>query len=102
MFARVTTVQGAPDRVEEGIRQFREQAVPLVQGQPGFAGAYLLVNSQSGKGLAVSLWESEAAMTGSAAAVEPVRERTTQAMGRQSPPTVETYEVAVSDFPVNQ
>ena len=95
MYARVTTFQGSPDRIEDGLRIFREQATPAVQGQPGFRGAYVLVDRQTGKGLTLSVWESQAAMTASDAAVRQVREQGIQASGVSSMPTAARYEVAV-------
>ena len=95
MFARVTTFQEAPDRIEDSIRIFREQAAPAVQGQPGFQGAYVLVDRQTGKGLTLCVWESEAAMTSSDAAVRQVREQGIQAAGVRSIPTAAHYKVAV-------
>jgi hypothetical protein len=31
MFARVSTIQGKPQQVEDGIRQYREQVMPAVK-----------------------------------------------------------------------
>jgi hypothetical protein len=42
MFARVSTIQGKPELVAEGIRNFREQIMPAVKKMAGFKGAYLL------------------------------------------------------------
>ena len=96
MFARVTTVLGQPDRLDEGIRVFREQITPLVQGQPGFQGAYLLVDRERGKALAISLWESEQAMQQTEEAIAQQRTQAAQQMGA-STPAVERYEVVLSE-----
>ena len=95
MFARVTTVQGGMEleSLEEALRMFHEQALPAVQGQPGFHGVYLLADYTRGKLLALSLWESEAAMRASDAVVAPAREQIAQASGALVAPTVELYEV---------
>ena len=97
MFARVTTVQGGMELewFEEALRTFHEQALPAVQGQPGFQGVYLLVDYARGKLLALTLWESEAAMQASAAVAAPAREQVAQAIGAPVAPTVELYEVVV-------
>ena len=96
MFARVTTVLGQADRLDEGIRTFREQTAPLVQGQPGFQGAYLLVDRQQGKALAISLWDSESAMQQSEQAIAPQRTQAVQQMGGGAP-TVERCGVAFTE-----
>ncbi len=92
MYARVTTVQGQADRLDGGIRAFREQTVPTVQGQAGFAGAYLLVDRQTGTALSITLWESEQAMQQTEAAIAQQRQHAAQQLGA-STPTVERYEV---------
>ena len=96
MFARVTTVQGQPDRLDEGVRTFQEQTLPLIQGQPGFQGAYLLADRQQGKALAISLWESQEAMQQTEQAVAQQRTQAAQQMGGPEP-TVERYEVAFTE-----
>jgi quinol monooxygenase YgiN len=95
MYARVTAVQGSPDRAEEGIQQFRDEVLPVVKAAGGCKGALLLVDRQSGKGLGISLWEDKEAMDASEDAVKGPRQATTQAMGQTGTPTVEGYEVAV-------
>jgi heme-degrading monooxygenase HmoA len=95
MFARVTTVEGGVEleSFEEALRMFHELALPAVQGHPGFQGVYQLADAPRGKLLALSLWESEAAMQASAAAVAPAREQVAQALGALVAPTVELYTV---------
>lgn len=93
MFARVSTYRGAPDRVENGIRQVEQTPI---QELPDFKGAYLLVNRESGKAMTITLWESQQAMQASAGAANPLRSAVGEAFGDTQPPTVETYEVALS------
>jgi heme-degrading monooxygenase HmoA len=59
MFARLTITQMKTDKVNEGIRLYRESVVPAVKTQKGFRGAYLLSNAESGKGISISIWDSE-------------------------------------------
>ena len=96
MYARVTTVQGQADRLEEGIRTFQEQTVPFLRGQAGFKNAYLLVDRQQAKALAISVWESEEAMQQTEEAIAQQRQQAAQQMGA-STPTVERYEVAFTE-----
>ncbi len=63
MYARVSTFEGMmPDHIDEAIRVAREQFIPAAQQSGGFEGMYILADRQSGKVLAVTLWESEQAM----------------------------------------
>ncbi len=63
MHARVVTVQIQPGKMDETIGLFRDSVVPAAKAQKGFKGAYLLTNRSTGKGIAVSLWETEADLT---------------------------------------
>ena len=92
MFARVTSMQGPPDQVDELARRFQEQAVPFARQLSGFKGVYWLANRQTGTVLGVALWESEEAMRASEAVVEQRRKETAQAMGATIE-SVEAYEV---------
>ena len=59
MFARVATTQSQPERLEEIMRRLRDQTVPVLQAQKGFRGCYGMVDRESGKAVAISLWETE-------------------------------------------
>ena len=65
MFARVGTWQGSPDELERWISRAREQVKPSVQQDPGLQAAYWLVDREGGKGLIVTMWDSEEAMRAS-------------------------------------
>ena len=94
MYARVTTFQAPPDRLEEGVRSFREEALPLLQGQPGFRTVYFLADRQQGRVLVIGLWESEEALRQSEQLVAERRTQAAQQAGAGTP-TVEQYEVLV-------
>ncbi len=62
MIARITSAQVPPERVDEFSRWWQD-AVGGLKGQvQGFQSAYLLVDTQSGRGQGVALWESREAM----------------------------------------
>ena len=65
MFASVSTYQGPPDQIDDGLRYAQENIVPSLQEVEGFEGVYLLVDRQSGKVLTITLWESEEALRAS-------------------------------------
>ena len=62
MFARVTRFDVRSERLREGQREIEEHVLPALEMQVGYSGGLLLANSQQGKVLAVSLWESEQEM----------------------------------------
>ena len=92
MFARVTTGQGPPDRLDEAARMIQEQVIPAVRQMSGYKGGYWMADRQSGKFIAVALWESEEALRASAAAMEQSRTQSTQAVGATIQ-SVDEYEV---------
>ena len=97
MFARVTVVQGSPDKVEQGIESFNGAVLPAVKGVDGYRAAFLLVDRTTGKGMGITLWESEDARRRGAEAVDEARAATIKAMGGTVPP-VDEYEVVASDL----
>ena len=92
MHARVTTLSGSPDNAEAGIANFRDNVVPYAKSDG--KGAILLIDRESGKAVAVTLWEDEEAMRASEESANALRAEAAQQMGAQQP-TVERYEVAV-------
>jgi len=95
-YARLTTLQADPSKLDEGARYFRQQALPLARQQQGFQGGRFLVDRQSGKVQIVTLWESESAAQGSADAVTQSRAQLVSALGGTNP-TVELLEMVVNE-----
>jgi hypothetical protein len=95
MHARVTMITGgSPDQAEQGIAAFRDNALPGVK-QLGARGGMLLIDRQSGEGMAITLWDDEAAMRTSEERANELRSAAVQALGSTEEPRVERYEVAV-------
>ena len=44
MFARVTTLQGSPDRNDEAARRLQEHTIPAARQKSGFKGVYWLAD----------------------------------------------------------
>jgi heme-degrading monooxygenase HmoA len=97
MYARVTVVDGDPERIEAGAKLYKEQVLPAIQGVPGYKGSMLLANRTTGKGIGMSWWETEEARSAGATAVDEARKATIQEMGGSVPP-VDEYEVMISDI----
>ena len=60
MNARVVTIQLHPGKTEEAVRIYRDSIVSAAKQQQGFKGALLLTDPTTGKGISISLWETEA------------------------------------------
>jgi heme-degrading monooxygenase HmoA len=91
MFARVSTYQGDTERLVEGFRRTTE---PLAR-QEGFERAYFLTDAATGRAMTITLWESEAAMTASAAWADKAREHAAHESGATIE-SVHGYEVALT------
>ncbi len=62
MHVRAATVQVLPGKTQEAIDIYNNSVVPAAKAQKGFQGAYLMTDASSGKGLSITVWETEADM----------------------------------------
>ena len=92
MHARVTRFKGEPARVDEGIKNIKDNVIPNAKKLAGFKGGYWLVDRKTGVGFGVTLFESEAAVQSSEEAAKKTREQATSTGGAQIT-GVERYEV---------
>src|SRR5215203_4996117 len=98
MYARVSTLEGPPDKIDDGTRYIQERTLPQLQQMDGFKGFVTLADRHSGKQLAVALWESEEALRATEEAVSSQRSGVAEAAGA-TVAGVERYEVAVFEVP---
>jgi heme-degrading monooxygenase HmoA len=98
MYARISTIQGAPEKVDDVARQTQEQTLPQLQKMEGFKGFVALGDRHSGKMLGVSFWESEEALRATDEAASSVRSGAAQAADGIVA-GVEEYEVFVNEAP---
>lgn len=94
MYARTTTIQADPTRIEDGIAHVRDATIPAVTAMDGCLGMSLLVERDSGRCIATTAWESEAAMQSSAERVRPLRDDAVRILGAQDS-GVDMWEVGV-------
>lgn len=97
MFARVTTIQAPPESTEEAIIVTREKAIPQARQIAGFKGALSLVDRTTGKGLTITLWESEEALKTSDEAANQIRSDAVAAVTGAEVVSVDRYEVAIDE-----
>ncbi|MFZ5509574.1 MAG: antibiotic biosynthesis monooxygenase family protein [Pseudomonadota bacterium] len=95
MHARVVAVQALPGKTEEAIRIYRDSIMPAAKEQKGFKGAYLLTDPGTGKGISVTLWESEADLKASETSGYYQQQIAKLAPVLAGPPTREVFEVSV-------
>ena len=68
MYARVTTAQVKPGKMNEAISIMKDKTHPTHRSQQGFKSAILLTDPKTGKAVSITLWETEADATGAAPA----------------------------------
>ena len=58
MFCLASRYQTSPQSLDEAVRVFKEQALPLVSRQPGFKGVYLMTKPD-GQFMVLNIWDTE-------------------------------------------
>ena len=97
MHARLSRFAGLnPERVDATVRQFEDEALADLEGQPGFRGITVGVNRKSGQAVAITLWETEADMKRSEELAIRARERAVATAGPSRQPVVDVYDVVVN------
>ena len=81
MYARSTTVQGSPQKLDEGIAYVRDQVMPMVEQMDGCVGLSMLADRASGRCIVTTAWETQEAMRASADAVRDSRARAGEILG---------------------
>ncbi len=95
MISRVVTIQAKAGMLDEAIRIYREEILPIVQRQQGYRSVMLLTDRATHKLMIVGLWDSEAELK-NADADPGIREQL--GLFRETfaaPPTIENLEVSL-------
>ncbi len=84
MFARVSTYHRPPEQLTDAaVDNLRAKILPSISALDGFRGVLLLVDSESGRQLSVTLWESEEARRASQESAKQVREEAAKTMSAE-------------------
>ncbi len=97
MFAKVTSLQVKPGKIDDFIKIYNETQKSVNQQGQGFQSARLLTDTSTNKAIAVTMWATE-----NDAKASVTTSRTENLMVRfgevvEGPPTIEHYEVT-SDY----
>lgn len=95
MYARTSTIQADPARIDEGIAYVRDHVIPAVTAIDGCVGMSLVVERDSGRCIATAAWDTEEAMLASAEKVRPYRDEAQRRLGAEIS-EVEVWEVAAT------
>ena len=93
MYARVITSQLQPGKTEDAITLWRDSVAPGLKQTKGFKGAYLVGDRNTGKGVTITLWETEADAMAVDASGQYQQTIAMFAALFAAPPTREQYEV---------
>jgi hypothetical protein len=93
MYARSTTINGDPANIEAGIGFVRDEVMPMVMAMEGCVGLSLLVDAESGRGIATTSWDSRETLDASRDKLGAARARGGEIIG--GTPEVDEWEVAV-------
>ena len=93
MYARATTVQADPQRIDRGIGYIRDEVMPAVQSMPGCMGLSMLCDRDSGRCIVTTSWDSQESMSASREAVRAMRQGVVDVMGGQF--DVQEWEIVV-------
>ena len=91
MHARVSTYDGEADELVKGF----DSVTGALEDLDGFSKAYFLVDRAGGRGISITLWESEDALNASVERANQMREEATDQAGA-SIRSVDHYEVALT------
>lgn len=92
MFARVSNYKtDDPAKLVEGF----EGATGPLEEMPGLAGAYFLVDRDGGRGMSITLWDSEEALNAGVEKANQLRQ-TAMSGGAGTIESVDHYEVALT------
>jgi heme-degrading monooxygenase HmoA len=97
VFARITTFEGRPERVAEFRHAIEDHVLPAVRRLPGFQGVLILADHESGKVLAVALWDTKDSMRASEDSAYWFRSYGAEAASERIT-GVERYEIILSDL----
>jgi heme-degrading monooxygenase HmoA len=81
--------------MEEAVGIYRDSVVPAAKQQKGFKGALLLTDPNTGKGISIALWETEADMQAGEASGYFQEQIAKFAAVFAAPPVTEHYEVSL-------
>jgi heme-degrading monooxygenase HmoA len=94
--ARVSSLEGSPDRIDESVSKAREETLPKARELPGWKGVLGLADRESGRVKLITLWESADALRASEEQADRLRTQAAES-GGQRVTGVDRYEVAVAD-----
>jgi len=99
MWVRVSRFEGgSAEQFDEGMRYLEEHVLPAARQMAGWKGVLSISSGDRSKGMTLTFWESEEALTDSEEAVNRLRGQAAEA-GGDTITGVERYEVVLDEAP---
>jgi heme-degrading monooxygenase HmoA len=95
MHARVVLATAQPGKTDEMIKVGRDSILSAAKKQKGFKSWFMLTNRNTGKGIVIGMWNTEADMTANESSGFYQEQIAKVAPLLTGPPTMEHYEVSV-------
>lgn len=93
MYARSTRLQAMPETADKGIAFVRDRVWPMVQRMDGCIGMSMIVDRDTGLGIATTSWATVEALQASRGPVAPLREQAGEILDTHSMPEVTEWEI---------
>jgi heme-degrading monooxygenase HmoA len=98
MYARVTTLQYQPGKLDQAFHIFRESILPETKRKAGFQRVTVLLDRGTGKAVEVTLWQTEADAKASGAGSSYMQTQIAKtASFFAAAPLIEIYELALEE-----
>ena len=97
--ARLSSLEGSPGGIEDGISFIKETIIPEAADLTGWRGILTLANRETGTAKTITFWDGPESLTASEARADELRAQAADAMGDKIT-GVERYEVALLESPV--
>jgi hypothetical protein len=97
MYARISTIEGDPSKIDDAVAVLNEKIIPTLKGVKGFTAVNFMADKSTGKLVGVAFWQDQAALEGSMGAVNPMRTEVADAMGGKVV-SVESYELVAQSW----
>ena len=97
MYARISTVEGDPSKIDDAVAVLNEKIIPTLKSVKGFRAVNFMADRSTGKLVGVAFWEDKAALEGSVEAVSPMRNEVADAMSGKVV-SVESYELVAQSW----
>jgi hypothetical protein len=94
--ARLSTLEGSPDKIDEGIAMLNEQIVPALADITGSRGILALIDRTAGRTKTITFWDSDESLRASEERANQLRSEAAEEL-QESIVAVERYEVALSE-----